>query len=133
MTGKHHSEKTKEKLKQKGFERKQTKITKEKIREAGTGENNPNWKGGKFKSLKGYYYIWKPGHPFTIWNNYVLRSRLVAEKCLSRYLTPIEVIHHLNEIKDDDRPENLYLFETTGKHSSYHGLKNKPKLVSNLI
>lgn len=48
------------------------------------------------------------GHPF---NNkgYVGLHRLIFEAHVQRYLTPDETIHHINEIKNDNRLENLYL------------------------
>lgn len=103
------------------------------------GKNAMHWQGGKTKS-NGYIYIYKPEHPFTTHHNYVRRSRLIAEKCLKRYLTETEIIHHIGEKypmnssknKSDDRPENLYLFENQSKHITYHLLK-KPKLKSNLL
>ncbi|MBU1880828.1 HNH endonuclease, partial [bacterium] len=39
----------------------------------------------------------------------VRKSRLIAEKILNRYLLKTEVIHHINKIRNDNRPENLYL------------------------
>lgn len=38
---------------------------------------------------------------------YVKRARLILEEQLGRYLLPGMDVHHRNEIKDDDRPENL--------------------------
>lgn len=97
-----------------------------------SGRNSPIWNGGKHKE-KNRWYIYKPEHPFAKNGKYVRRSRLVAEKCLGRYLTRIEIIHHINEIKDDDRPENLYLFPRINEHTSYHMTKIKPELKSNLL
>ena len=31
-----------------------------------------------------------------------------------------EVVHHINRDTTDDRPENLYVFRDTSKHSEYH-------------
>ena len=96
-----------------------------------TGKNNLNWKGGITKNWNGYILVRKPKHPFSRKSGYILRSRLVAEKCLGRYLIKSEVIHHINGVKDDDRPENLYLFSCNSEHIHY-GLKNKPILKSNI-
>jgi len=89
-----------------------------------TGALNPNWKGGRVKHSKGYIYRFVPNHPYAH-NGYVLEHRLVMEAHLGRYLTPKEVIHHINEIKDDNRLENLKYFEYTGLHSKYHYILRK--------
>jgi hypothetical protein len=65
------------------------------------------WKGGKFKTGSGYIYILNRNHPNATKNGYVFEHRLVAEKKIGRYLNKFEHVHHLNGIKDDNRPENL--------------------------
>ena len=92
--------------------------TKGKIGIAVSGENNGNWNGGK-KTMRGYISILKPEHPL---NNagYVLEHRLVMEEYLGRYLLPKEVVHHINETRNDNRIENLMLFENDGKHQRHH-------------
>lgn len=74
------------------------------------GENNGNWKGG-FSKRNGRL-VRNEGQKY----NY----RIVAERILGRPLKEKEVIHHINENKDDDRLENLFLFRTTGAHSTWH-------------
>lgn len=96
-----------------------------------SGENNHNWKGGK-KSHSGYISILIPNHPFATKSRYVREHRLVAEKYLERFLEPNEHIHHINGIKNDNRPENLYVF-TKQEHDNFHSLKQKPILKSNLL
>lgn len=96
------------------------------------GKNNGNWKGGKVKSIDNRWLIYKPEHPFANSGSYIFQSRLITEKCLERYLTRKEVIHHINGNTLDDNPENLYLFASNNKHIKFHNLKIKPKLVSNL-
>ncbi|TSA28600.1 HNH endonuclease [bacterium] len=83
-----------------------------------TGEKGFRWKGGKTKTTKGYILIYKPKHPFCQKGNYVLEHRFVMEKMIGRFLKPKEAVHHINGIKDDNRPENLQLFS----HSPHYGV-----------
>lgn len=79
------------------------------------GEKNPRWKGGEAKML-GYVFLFRPDHPYANDVGYVKRSRLVMEAHLNRYLKPEETIHHINEIRDDDRIENLRLCSCNSEH-----------------
>ena len=82
-------------------------------------ENSGHWSGGK--TIKGgRVFIYKPKHPFANQRGYVRHSHIVMEKHLGRYLEPTEVIHHINGIKDDDRPENLKLFANNSEHCKFH-------------
>jgi hypothetical protein len=47
-----------------------------------------------------------------------LEHRLVMEIKIGRKLNPGEVVHHINEIRDDNRPENLELYSSPGQHTS---------------
>lgn len=96
-----------------------------------SGKNSGSWKGGKYQTYN-RWFIYCPNHPLAN-KKYILRSHLIAEKCLGRYLKKLEVIHHINNIKDDDRPENLYLFSSLKEHNIFHLHKFKPNLVSNLL
>ena len=96
-----------------------------------TGSKNPNWKGG-VSYRQGYKFILNRDHPYSTKRGYIAEHRLVAERCLNRYLTKKEQIHHINKIRDDNRPENLYLFPSKKEHQIFHRLKNNPNLVSNL-
>ena len=77
--------------------------------------NNPRWNGGEAKML-GYVFVFKPEHPAANSVGYVKRSRVVMEEAIGRYLKPEEVMHHINGIRDDDRLENLMLFENGSQH-----------------
>ncbi len=78
------------------------------------GRRAPRWNGGRIKR-RGYGLIWMPDHhsirPETQ-RKYVLEHRLVMEQTLGRPLLPTEKVHHLNGVRDDNRPENLELWTT---------------------
>lgn len=65
----------------------------------------------------GYFYIYKPEHPFSGKQGYIAEHRLVMEQSLGRYLKEAETIHHINQIKTDNRIENLQLFPSRGQHT----------------
>lgn len=52
-------------------------------------------------------------------NPYVPEHVLVAEKSIGRLLSRSEVVHHINGIKDDNRPENLLVL-TRVEHRKLH-------------
>lgn len=82
------------------------------------GENNSRWNGGRRTRKDGYILVYSPSHPCA-YRNFVLEHRLVMEAHLNRYLEPHELVHHINEIKDDNRLENLKL-ETRSTHATKH-------------
>lgn len=122
--GKHFSVKTE-------FKKGERVSIKTEFKKGSTGNKCLAWKGG-VKKCSGYIRIYKPKHPGAN-KKYVLEHRLIAEKYLGRYLKPSEIIHHINENKEDNRIENLYLFENIGEHNGFHNYKIKPILKSNLI
>ncbi len=64
----------------------------------------------------GYVYIKTWEHPRRSKQNLIAEHRLVVEKAIGRYLTDIEVVHHINEITTDNRLSNLYLCKDDIEH-----------------
>ena len=81
-------------------------------------EKHPNYKG-KIKR-NGYWYIYKPEHPFGQRQGYIPEHRLIMEKHLGRYLKKEEIVHHINEDITDNRIENLMLFPNLKAHLAFH-------------
>jgi transcriptional regulator len=84
-----------------------------------SGENHPSWKGGRIVDGQGYIRV-KVGEEEshlvdeTISGAYVMEHRLVMARMLGRPLTSRESVHHINNVRNDNRPENLQLRQ--GKH-----------------
>jgi len=63
---------------------------------------------GKFKSKRdGYIYIMQPEHPKARKDGYVLEHILVWEETNGKAFPIDWVVHHINGIRDDNRPLNL--------------------------
>ena len=59
----------------------------------------------------GYVFVKAPNHPRANPRSGRVREHiLVMEKMLNRHLQPGEEVHHKNAIKEDNRPENLELW-----------------------
>ena len=84
------------------------------------GENHPCWKDGRHHRVDGYILIHKPEHPFANHYGYVREHRLVVEAQIGRYLKPTEECHHINETRDDNRPQNLMAFVNHSAHIRFH-------------
>jgi HNH endonuclease len=51
-----------------------------------------------------------PGHPRARSSGYVFEHILVLETVLGRPVADDESVHHINGVRDDNRPENLELW-----------------------
>jgi hypothetical protein len=103
------------------------------------GESSASWKGGLQRGPGGYVLEYRPEHPYAR-KRYVMQHRLIAEAHLretdpsseflvevdgERYISPKADVHHDNEVKDDNRLENLVVM-WRGDHTRYHILQRYP-------
>ena len=88
------------------------------IPEHGLHAKTPNPRGpkskhfvGRRRSFQGYIYVYRPDHPLCSKGKnmlgYIREHRVVWEEANGRLLDRREDVHHVNGIKDDNRPENL--------------------------
>lgn len=82
-----------------------------------------NYKNGRRHS-KGYIFILKPEHREADINGAVREHRLVWEAAYNCCLLPWADVHHINDVKDDNRISNLQAM-THGEHATLSGTVDK--------
>lgn len=58
----------------------------------------------------GYIMLYAPHHPSAPATGLILEHRLVMEQKIGRPLRRDENVHHINGVRDDNRPDNLELW-----------------------
>jgi hypothetical protein len=99
------------------------------------GPSHPNArKQGRRVNEEGYVQLLDPRRETAKkkGSNYILEHRLVMETTLGRRLKRTEVIHHLNGIRDDNRPENLVLLGPNDEHESRTLIKALQRRITEL-
>ena len=88
------------------------------------GSNNPCWKGGKTIN-KGYIMIYIGNH------KYKMEHILMMEQYLERKLLKTETVHHKNGIRNDNRLENLELWNS--RHPKGQKIKDMVKFCEDYL
>lgn len=86
-----------------------------------TGANNPNWHGGRVLASNGYVLI-RVGtaHHLADVRGYAYEHRLIAEEKIGRRLEPGELVHHKDENKQNNSPDNLEVVLGNTEHLAHH-------------
>lgn len=83
------------------------------------------WTHNKQKNYKGYVLVYRPKHPRADRYGRVFEHIVVWEEFNNKAVPAGYIVHHINEIKNDNRIENLKLMSAS-EHSIYHN-KNRKK------
>lgn len=94
------------------------------------GEKNPAYKGTDFKDKDGYIRTWCPDHHRADNSGRVYQHILVAEAAFGGPITVEYHVHHMNGVKDDNRPENLEVLLASDHHRQHDPRVNLDRTVS---
>lgn len=109
------------------YGRKMSDETKQKLRDAMSGDKNYHWSGGRKKHSGGYILIYRPDSHLADKHGFVLEHRLVAEQKYGRKLKSSDIVHHIDGNKTNNNPENIAVL-TRAEHAKLHSnLKNYNK------
>lgn len=75
----------------------------------------------------GYNTIYLPSHHRADSTGMVYEHMVIAEGVIGRKLNVSEVVHHIDEVRNNNSPKNLMVFDSEASHvrfhSSYHAVK----------
>ena len=85
------------------------------------GNKHPDFKGWRL-TKKGYIEVFKPENPQAQKSGYILEHRLMWIETHGKPIPTNYIIHHINGIKDDNRPNNLVAIRKD-RHTTWTLLK----------
>lgn len=75
---------------------------------------------GYIVTHNGYKMVLASDHPHCDSKGYIREHRLIMEQHIGRYLSPDEVVHHINHDKLDNRIENLEITDLPTHTKEHH-------------
>ena len=87
-----------------------------------------NGNNGKYICTKGYVRVYIPESPMADSFGVVTEHRLVMAEHLGRPLSRNEFVHHINEIRTDNRIENLELTNLSRHNAVHTTTRNKERI-----
>lgn len=86
----------------------------------------PSYKGGCTLVYGGYIYEHCPTHRLCNQWGYVAQHRMISEDLIGRPLRKGEVVHHRDEVRTNNAPDNLEVM-TKSAHHQHHALIHRRK------
>lgn len=77
----------------------------------------------------GYLLIWEPEYSPPSWRGWALEHRVVMAKALGRKLLATEEVDHINDDRQDNRPENLQVLSKSD-HRKKTGTTTKARRLT---
>lgn len=91
----------------------------------------PSYTGGRTVVLDGYVHEFVPEHRLANLWGFVAQHRLVAESVLGRPIARGEIVHHVDENRSNNAPENLRVMHFSD-HLRHHGAAGRERNLARL-
>jgi hypothetical protein len=86
------------------------------------GEKHASWRGGRYIDREGYVMLLVEGSKTSGWARYRKEHLVVMERKLHRKLRSTEVVHHIDNNKQNNQILNLYLTDGPGHRLAHVSL-----------